>query len=92
MKVSELTQDVVGKRVRVTGVAPSESERLGYVNDTERLMGLEDTVRRFVGEVPVDLQLWVDWEVPQLWVDWDDKARGGTLALVREDEVEVLDG
>jgi hypothetical protein len=82
MKVRELTADLVEPgvtRIRVTRVAPSEAERLGYVDDAERLTGATGTLR-CLGPGPL----------PQLGVDWDDDGGPGSLMLAPDDEIEIL--
>jgi hypothetical protein len=79
VKVNDLDQIEPGARVRVTRVAPSEAEHLGYVDDTARLTGQTGTVKQLVG----------DTAMRQLWVEWDNPA-AGRLMLAGEDEVEVL--
>jgi len=77
MKVSELTEEVVGKRIRVTKVAISESERLGYINDVAIL----------TGQTGVATQKTM---VDQMVVAWD-REQPGNLMLCGDDEVEILD-
>ncbi len=85
MKVSELDPSVVGRQVRVTFVASSpEADAIiagqGYPTDPERLTGLTGKATGFTS----------GYGFAQLAVDWEDPA-GGSLFLVNEDEVEVLD-
>jgi hypothetical protein len=78
VKVTELKPEVVGKRIRVTAVAPSEAETEGYINDTEELMGQEGTVE--------DLKH--GGHYVQLTVKWDKQ--GLNLMLCGSDEIEVV--
>lgn len=80
MKVIELNEHYTGRRLRVSAVAPSEAERLGYVNDTERLTGQEGilTSVHMSGEQCLQAQ-----------VAWDEEGPG-TLSLSHGDEVEFL--
>ena len=72
MRVDALTPDDVppGTRIRVTKVAWSEAEQLGYVDDTQRLLGqTAEVIRLTTGTFP------------QLVVEWDDlKVGRGTDA------------
>ena len=78
MKVHELDKSVQGKRIKVTGVAPSEAEKLGYVDDSVRLIGQEG-LAQFLN---------MGSGFCQLRVLWDNSDMG--LMLASEDEIEVL--
>ena len=82
MRIEDLTEAQVppGTRIRVTGVAPSEVEDLGYVDDTERLLDQKGTVQ--------ELRKGRWWA--QLDIQWDDPSI--RLHLSDRDEVEVLHG
>ena len=80
MKVRELSAETCpnGRRIRVTRVAPSKAEALGYVDDTARLTGATGVARSLSNA----------GQFAQLDVDWDDQTIG--LMLAAEDEVDLL--
>ena len=80
MKVRDLSTETcpIGSRIRVTRVARSEAEDLGYVDDTARLTGAIGTARSLSN---------AGW-LAQLDVEWDDPTL--RLMLAAEDEVELL--
>ena len=82
MKISDLDETVVGKRIRVVKVAPSQAEQMGYVNDTERLTGQTGKAVYFNRSGVLD-------GFSQLRVQWDHEPPG-SLMLAGNDEVEVL--
>jgi hypothetical protein len=81
-RVEELTPEQVpsGTRIRVTHVAPSEAEQLGYVDDTSRLLGQTAEVIRLTSGT-----------FPQLVVEWDDLKVGRGLMLASRDEIEIIE-
>lgn len=81
MKVRELNpDDVRDKRIEVTGVSIGEAEAAGHVNDTDTLMGQKGRVTSLVFPFSESAQLSVDWDSQEV----------GLLALMAEDEVQVL--
>jgi hypothetical protein len=80
MKISELTESIVGKKIRVTKVAPSQAEEMGYVDDTVRLTGQTGRAAHFHSS---------SVRLSQLRVDWDNKTPG-SLSLAGNDEIEIL--
>jgi hypothetical protein len=80
MKIRDLSTETCpsGTRIRVTRVARSKAEDLGYVDDTVRLTGTSGTTRSLSNA----------GRLAQLDVDWDDPTL--RLMLAAEDEVELL--
>lgn len=76
--ISELTEAVEGRRIKVTKVAPSDAEEAGYCNDSKRLLNQTGVAVRFKGGY-----------FSQLEVEWDDDPPG-SLSLAGADEIEVL--
>jgi hypothetical protein len=79
-KVSELDKSIEGSRVRVTQVAHSQAEELGYVDDTNRLMHQTGLAERLTNP---------NSGMAQLWVRWDNEPPGA-LALAGSDEIEEI--
>jgi hypothetical protein len=84
VKVADTDDSIVGQRIRVVAVAPSEYDRRiapaqKVATDDERLTGQTGLVTGRSGD-----SRWA-----QLWVQWDDELPG-TLMLADQDEIEVV--
>jgi hypothetical protein len=77
LTVGELRRSDAGRRIRVVAVAPSQAEKLGYCDDTDRLLG---QTGRLTAVIPA---------VAQAWVKWDGE-RPGRLMLAGLDTVEFI--
>lgn len=81
MRIRELTAERCppGTRFRVTKVAASRAEQLGFVNDTATLLGATGTATRLVSAGDGFAQLDAEWDQPAIG-----------LRLAAEDEIEIL--
>jgi hypothetical protein len=78
ISIGELRREDAGRRIRVVEVAPSTAERMGYCDDTQRLLGQTGRLRAVMPDVA------------QAWVSWDS-AKPGRLMLAGFDRVEFID-